>query len=214
MTFIRTLSPDEVDGVVAAMYLRQQAAWGYVPNYAKVFSHRPEVLARWGQLLAEIRRPMSPRRFELVTFAAAHELRHSACTLAHGKKLREFLVDDDIIALAAGRIGGALTDAEQAMVAFAREVARDASRITSTQVQALNAKGFSDAEVFDIAATAAGRAFFTKLLDALGVEPDSPFLELEPALREALTVGRAIDPRPVVTMPATPRPVAVAPRHA
>jgi len=214
MTFIRTLSPDEVDGVVAAMYLRQQAAWGFVPNYAKVFSHRPEVLARWGQLLAEIRRPMSPRRFELVTFAAAHELRHSACTLAHGKKLREFLVDDDIIALAAGRIGGALTDAEQAMVAFAREVARDASRITSTQVQALNAKGFSDAEVFDIAATAAGRAFFTKLLDALGVEPDSPFLELEPALREALTVGRAIDPRPVVTMPATPRPVAVAPRHA
>jgi len=214
MTFIRTLSPDEADGVVAAMYLRQQAAWGFVPNYAKVFSHRPEVLARWGQLLAEIRRPMSPRRFELVTFAAAHELRHSACTLAHGKKLREFLVDDDIIALAAGRIGGALTDAEQAMVAFAREVARDASRITSTQVQALNAKGFSDAEVFDIAATAAGRAFFTKLLDALGVEPDSPFLELEPALREALTVGRAIDPRPVVTMPATPRPVAVAPRHA
>ena len=214
MTFIRTLSPDEADGVVAAMYLRQQAAWGFVPNYAKVFSHRPEVLARWGQLLAEIRRPMSPRRFELVTFAAAHELRHSACTLAHGKKLREFLVDDDIVALAAGRIGGALTDAEQAMVAFAREVARDASRITSTQVQALKTKGFSDAEVFDIAATAAGRAFFTKLLDALGVEPDSPFLELEPALREALTVGRTIDLRPVVTMPATPRPAAAAPRAA
>ena len=62
--------------------------WGFVPNYAKVFCHRPEVLARWGQLLAGIRRPMDKRRFELVTFAAAHELRNTACALAHGKALR------------------------------------------------------------------------------------------------------------------------------
>ena len=57
------------------MYRRQQATWGYVPNYAKVFCHRPEVMARWGALLAEIKRPMDKRRFELVTFVAAHELR-------------------------------------------------------------------------------------------------------------------------------------------
>jgi hypothetical protein len=55
--------------------------------------------------------------------------------------------------------------------------------------------------VFDIAATAAGRAFFAKLLDALGVEPDSPFLALESELREPLTVGRAIDERPCTRMP-------------
>ena len=57
---------------------RQQSAWGYIPNYAKAFSLRPEVLARWGQLQAEIRRPMDNRRFELVTYAAALELRISA----------------------------------------------------------------------------------------------------------------------------------------
>src|SRR5262249_24013186 len=67
MAFIRTTTPEEADSIVTAMYLRQQSAWGYVPNYAKVFSHRPEVLARWGQLLAEIKRPMDKRRFELVT---------------------------------------------------------------------------------------------------------------------------------------------------
>jgi len=201
MTFIRTTSPEDADGIVTAMYLRQQSAWGFVPNYAKVFSHRPEVLARWGQLLAEIKRPMDARRFELVTFAAAHELGNTACTLQHGKKLRAFFADDDIVAIAAKRLPGSLSDAEQAMVRFARQVARDAAGITSAQVDELLALGFSDAEVFDIAATAAGRAFFAKLLDALGVEPDSPFLALESALREPLTVGRPIGERPVVTVP-------------
>ena len=76
----------------------------------------------------------------------------------------------------------------------------DAANVTSAQVDELKAQGFSDAEVFDIAATAAGRAFFAKLLDALGVEPDSPFLELEAALRVPLTVGRPIGQRPCVTV--------------
>lgn len=205
MTFIRTTPPDEADGIVSAMYLRQQAAWGYVPNYAKAFSHRPEVLARWGQLLAEIKRPMDARRFELVTFAAALELGNSACALAHGRKLREFFSDDDIVAIAAGRLPGTLSDAERAMLRFSRQVARAAVGVTAAQVDELKAKGFSDAEVFDIAATAAGRAFFAKLLDALGVAPDSPFLALESALRDPLTVGRAIDERPCITM-AVPTP--------
>ena len=85
MAFIKTIAPAMAQGEVLEMYERQQAAWGYVPNYAKVFSGRPEVLARWGRLLAEIKRPMSRRRFELVTFAAAIELRNTACSLAHGK---------------------------------------------------------------------------------------------------------------------------------
>lgn len=202
MSFIRTTAPNEADGAVAAMYLRQQSTWGYVPNYAKVFSHRPEVLARWAQLLAEIRRPMDSRRFELATFAAAHELRNSACTLAHGNKLREFFSDEDIAALAAGRCVAALTEAEQAMLRFARQLARDASKVTMSQVAELKALGFDDAEVFDIAAVVAGRAFFTKLLDALGVEADSSFLALDAALLQGLTVGRPIDVRPCVTMQA------------
>lgn len=201
MAFIETIPPALADGAVAGMYLRQQATWGYVPNYAKVFCHRPEVMLRWAQLLAEIKRPMDKRRFELVTFSAAHELRHSACALAHGKALREFFDDEQIVAIAQARLDGILGLAEQCLVTFARQVARDASRVTAAQVRALMAHGYTDAEVFDIAATAAGRAFFTKLLDALGVEPDSPFLALGASFRDTLTVGRAIDASACVKMP-------------
>src|SRR5437773_1282665 len=43
-----------------------------------------------------------------------------------------------------------------------------------------------------LAPLAAARCFFSKLLDALGVQADSTFNHLDPALREALTVGRPV----------------------
>ena len=202
MPFIDTTRPEDAQGAVAAMYRRQESSWGYVPNYAKVFCHRPEVMARWGQLLAEIKRPMDRRRFELATFVAAHELANTACSLAHGRALREFFSDAEIVAIAAGRVDGVLTAAEQAMLRFARQVARDASKVSAEQVAELAKLGFTDAEIFDIAAAAAGRAFFTKMLDALGVEPDAPFGQLDAAFRAPLTVGRPIDTREPVRMPA------------
>jgi hypothetical protein len=52
--------------------------------------------------------------------------------------------------------------------------------------------GLTDGEIFDIAAAVAGRAFLTKLLDALGSEPDYEFNQLSEAMRETLTVGRPI----------------------
>lgn len=200
MPFIKTTKPEDADGPVSAMYARQQDAWGFIPNYAKVFCHRPEVMARWGRLLAEIKRPMDKRTFELVTFAAAHELRNTACTLAHGKALREFFSDEQIVAIAAGKFEGTLTDAEAAMLRFARQIAKDASRVTSGQVDALKTFGYTDAEIFDIAATAAGRAFFTKMLDALGVEADSSFFDIDVEFRDPLSVGRPIDVRDPIRM--------------
>jgi uncharacterized peroxidase-related enzyme len=200
MLFINTTPPREAKGDVLEMYERQQSAWGFVPNYAKAFSHRPEVMARWGKLLAEIRRPMSPRRFELVTFAAAVEIRNTACSLAHGKALTAFFSEEEICAMAQGEYSSSVTEAEQAMMQFARQVAKDASRVTSGDVDLLKKHGYTDAEVFDIAATAAGRAFFTKILDALGVEGDSSFMKLDRSFREPLTVGRPIACREVETL--------------
>jgi len=193
MAFIKTVSPREATGAVHDMYARQEDHWGYVPNYSKVFSHRPEVMARWGRLLAEIRRPTDDRRFELVTFAVAHDLRHSACSLAHGAKLADFIGNDGVLAIAEGREADVLPAVEVAIVRFARAVARDASAISAGQVDELvQVHGLADADVFDIAAIAAGRCFFTKVLDALGSEPDGAFMSMEPSLREPLTVGRPI----------------------
>ena len=193
MSFIRTIPAKQATGAARDMYARQQEHWGYVPNYAKDFSHRPEVMARWGKLLAELRRPVSDYRFELVTFVAARALKHSACSLAHGRLLADMIGADNVAAIAAGREAAVLSACDAAIVEFARAVAVDATRTTSGQVDALKQlHGLSDADVFDIAAIAAGRCFFSKLLDALGSEPDVSFMSFDADFRQLLTIGRPI----------------------
>lgn len=196
MAFVKTIPAVEAQDEVRAMYERQEGAWGYVPNYAKLFCHRPEVMERWGKMLATIKRPADARRFELVTFAVARELRNSSCSLTHGNKLAGMIGKDAVIALAEGKACEAVSEAEVAMMQYARRIARDASRITSGEVAALKEiHGFSDEEIFDIAAIAAARCFFTKILDALGSEPDMAFAQLDEDLRRSLAVGRPISYR-------------------
>ncbi len=46
--------------------------------------------------------------------------------------------------------------------------------------------------VLDVILAAAARCFFSSVLDAVGAEPDVAFQSLDPAVRDALTVGRPI----------------------
>jgi len=192
MAFIETIPAEHAVDDVKAMYERQFLHYGYVPNYAFVFCHRPEVMKRWAELQSGIKRHMDKRRFELVTFAAAHALRSTLCSLAHGKALTEFLSPADVMAIARGEAPKSLTDAEAAMLEFARKVARDASSVTAGDVERLKSLGLTDAEIFDITATAAARAFWTKVIESLGVEADAPFLAMDRDFRDALTAGRPV----------------------
>jgi len=193
MAFIETITAADADEPTRAMYERQQAHYGYLPNYAKVFCHRPEIMQLWADLQRGIKRHLDKRRFELVTFAAAHALRSTLCSLAHGRALTEFLSSADVMTIARGGVPATLSPAEAAMLNFARKVARDATSVTAGDVERLKELGFTDAEVFDIAATAAARAFFTKVIESLGVEADAPFRALDDGFRKTLTVGRPID---------------------
>lgn len=191
MPFIDTIPESEIGDDVRAMYERQQSFWGFVPNYAKVFCWRPELMGLWAQLQAGIKRHMDKRRFELVTFAAAHTMRSTLCSLAHGRALTTWFSEEDVQLMARGASPASLTAAEAAMMAFSRKVARGAFLVSAHDVSELKKHGFTDAEVFDIAVTVAARAFFTTVNEALGVEPEPVFAQLSPEFRKALTVGRA-----------------------
>lgn len=193
MAFINSIPDSEINADVQAMYARQQSFWGFVPNYARVFSHRPEIMALWAQLQAGIKRNMDKRRFELITFAASQELRSTLCSLAHGKALTAFISAEDVVAIARGAAPASLSGAEAAMLEFARKVARDASSITAADVGRLKSHGFADAEVFDIVAAAAARAFWTKVVESLGVEAEPSLRDLNGEMTKALVVGRPID---------------------
>ena len=192
MTFVHTPGDDEARGDVAALYEEARAASGHVPNYVRAFSARPEAYRAWQQLNAVVK-ARAPRRYELATLAAARRLRSSYCALAHGKVLAErFHTPVEVTAIARDHRTAGLDDVDVAVMDLAEKVATDATSITQADVDRLRALGLSDEDVLDIVLAAAVRCFFSKTLDALGAEPDAVYNDLEPVLKDALTVGRGI----------------------
>ena len=112
--------------------------------------------------------------------------------LSHGAVLRknEIFSDEQIAAIARDFRNAGLPPEEVAMMAYAEKLTRDATQVTQADVDELRGHGFSDEQVLDITLAAAARNFYSKLLDALGAEPDAEFLDMPPELREALSLGR------------------------
>jgi hypothetical protein len=77
MSFIQTIPPEEATGKVKELYDADLKNLGYVANYTRALSLRPEVLAAYRNLSTAIRANMDLRRYELVTIAAASRLRCS-----------------------------------------------------------------------------------------------------------------------------------------
>lgn len=193
MAFIRTIPPADAEGPVRQMYDEVRARFGYVPNWAQAFSLRPGVRDGWTALLRSVQSNLPARTYELATLAAARALRSTYCALAHGSVLVDKVFDAAAVtAIAKDTETSPLEPRERAMMAFAEKVVLSADRITAGDVEALRSHGYRDEEIFDVAAAAAARCFFSKLLDALGVQADAEFRTLDPALREALTVGRPV----------------------
>ena len=194
MPFIDTPEPATAAPPTAEMYDRARRSFGYLPNMVRAFGHAPEVQTAWNGLIGSVRARMDPRRYELATLAAARTLGSSYCMLTHGKVLLgQGVSETDLIGIAAGVAGAPLTETERAIMDYAATVARDAGAVGPEIIAGLRALGLSDSEIFDVAAAAAARCFFSKLLDALGALPDAAYGELPPDLRAALAIGRPID---------------------
>ena len=197
MTYLQTVPPEEAAGEVKAMYGTDLAAQGYVANYTRAFSARPDVWQRWLELKNAVASGMDPRLYELVTVAVATAIRSSYCSLVHGRILATSYYPPGVVAsIAADDTGDVLGAADAAAVRFARKVAEQADKITQEDIGELRGLGFSDADVFNIILAAAARCFFSKVLDATGTLPDAALHEIPDQLRTVLTVGRDVAPQP------------------
>lgn len=75
-------------------------------------------------------------------------------------------------------------------MAFAEKITRNAYKVAPEDIDNLRSHGFSDTDILDIVLAVSARNFFSRVLDAVGAEPDEAYLKLEDSLREALTVGQ------------------------
>jgi uncharacterized peroxidase-related enzyme len=170
---VTPIPPEEATGAVRDLYEHDLAAKGYVPNYTRLFSLRPDAYHAWRQLVGAIMGTMDLRRYELVTFAAAEALRSRYCVAAHGAVLGSTFYDrPQLEAIARDFRDAGLAPRDVAIMAFAAKIAVRAHAVTESDVDELRTLGLGDAEVLDVALAASARSFFSKTLDAMGCEPD------------------------------------------
>ena len=210
MSFLEEIDEGAAVGRVAEHYESERSSKGYLPNYVKAFSTRPEVYDAWGHLIGAIKANMDLRRYELVTLAAARELRSSYCSLAHGKVLLDkFLDEDSLRDLVVAQPDNVQADDEldqeghrapraidRAVMNLAAKVAADAPAVTEADIDALRRLGLPDDQILDVVLAAAARAFFTKVLDGIGTRPDGEYRGLlGEDLADLLAVGRPVEDR-------------------
>lgn len=194
MTFISTIPEENAPDRVAKLYEADRDAQGRVPNYTRAFSLHPELYEAWKGLNGAVKGEMDLRRYELATLAAARRLHSSYCALAHGSVLVDrFMSQEELLDLVADHRHAGLDEVDVAVIDLAEKVAGDATAVTREDMDRLSSLGLSDRDILDVVAAAAVRCFYSTLLDALGVQADARFADLDPPMRGALTVGRPIE---------------------
>jgi uncharacterized peroxidase-related enzyme len=192
--FIEIVSEGAAEGTLAEFYQQQKRTWGFLPNFAAVFSTRPDVAQAWTMLNKTVRDGMDRRRFEIATIAAARALRSTYCTAAHSKFLRDECGDEPtMLAIAEEPSGATLGEQDRAVYEFAAKVAADASSIQQDDVDELRELGLTDRDIADIVFAAAARSFFTRVLDGLGARLDVDIAEtFAPDTLASMVVGRPV----------------------
>jgi hypothetical protein len=106
--------------------------------------------------------------------------------------LEQFMEAEALHALMADHHDAGLDALDAAIMDYAEKIVDDASSVTEADIGRLRDHGLSDSEILDVAAAASARCFFSKLIDALGVQADASYRAIGPELSEVLTVGRPV----------------------
>lgn len=193
--FIKTVEPEEATGEIAALYASEVSSMGLVMQATQCWSARPDILLPVEHLLHQIRDGFSLGllNFRLITFVSAQHVPSSYCSHVYFRLLSEALGRDQTLAVKRDHRNAGLSEQQVAMLDYAAQINRDASRITEEDIQQLRSVGLTDRNIADIALAASFRAFVSRYFDAVGARAEGRFLDADPDIRKELAVGRAPD---------------------
>lgn len=193
--FLKTIDEAEATGEVAEIYDHEIAQRGFVMEATKCWTFRPDLLPLYEHFSASIRANFSlgPRGWRLITFIAAKHIPSTYCSHVYARLLlAELDSREQVLAVQRDFRTAGLSEKDVAMLAYAEQIARDASKITPADVDALRAVGFTDTEIGDIALCASWRCFLSRFFDATGASPEAMFIDTDPEFSSTMTVGKAI----------------------
>ena len=152
---------------------------GFVPNVFLAFARRPaefRAFFAYHDALMEKEGGLSKAEREMIVVATSSANDCQYCVVAHGAILRIRAKNPRIADQVAVNYRKAdLSARERAMLDFAMKVALDSGRVGEEDFPPLRGAGFSDEDIWDIAAIAALFALSNRMANFTGMRPNDEF---------------------------------------
>ena len=152
---------------------------GLVPNVLRAYAFAPEKMRAFSGMYNDLMLApsgLSKLEREMIAVAVSALNRCFYCLTAHGAALRALSGDPAFSeAVAMNWRAADLSPRQQAMLRFAEKMTLDGHRIEEPDREALREAGFSDADIWDIAAVAAFFNMSNRMSSAVDMRPNPEY---------------------------------------
>ena len=167
--------PDDIRARILAV----QEKSGFVPNVFLTLAYRPDefrAFFAYHDALMEKDGGLTKAEREMIVVATSAANQCQYCVVAHGAILR-IRAKNPLIAdqIATNYRKADITPRQRAMLDFAMRVSRSAEDVSENDFAALAAHGFSDDDVWDIAAISAFFALSNRMANVTAMRPNDEF---------------------------------------
>ncbi|WP_298106448.1 peroxidase-related enzyme [Bradyrhizobium sp.] len=167
--------PDDIRSRLLAV----QEKSGFIPNVFLTLAFRPEefrAFFAYHDALMEKDSGLSKAEREMIVVATSSANQCQYCVIAHGAILR-IRAKNPLIAdqIAANYRKADITPRQRAMLDFAMKVSQEAQLVSDADFAALAALGFSDDDIWDIAAISAFFGLSNRLANVSAMRPNDEF---------------------------------------
>ncbi|MBD5633378.1 MAG: peroxidase-related enzyme [Candidatus Eremiobacteraeota bacterium] len=164
---------------IAAAYAKNRERIGFVPNVFRTYAKRPahfRAFMQYHDVLMKGESGLTRAEREAIVVAVSSENDCQYCVTAHGAALR-VLGKDAALAeqIAINWRSADLTPRLRAMLAFASRVNEPGFAASDAEISTLQAAGFAEDDIWDIAAIAAFFGFSNRMAGALDMRPNVEF---------------------------------------
>jgi uncharacterized peroxidase-related enzyme len=167
---------------IRARIEKVQEKAGFVPNVFVALAHRPEefrAFFAYHDALMEKQGGLTKAEREMIVVATSSANQCQYCVVAHGAILRvrakNPLIADQV---AANYRKADLTPRQRAMLDFAMKVSRRAEEIEEGDLAALRTQGWTEEDIWDVAAISAFFALSNRMANFLAMRPNDEFYAL------------------------------------
>ncbi len=177
-----TPAESELPADIREIYAANEAKIGFVPNVFRAYAKRPEhfrAFMQYHDVLMRGSSGLSRAEREAIVVAVSAENACLYCVVAHGAALR-VVGKDPILAdqIAANWRTADLEPRRRAMLEFASRVNERGFAATDAELANLKTAGFSDDDIWDIAAIAAFFGFSNRMAGLMDMRPNAEFYSM------------------------------------